>query len=161
ALANVDMAPATAYAGTPGMITGRLAGTLDVTGRGTTSDAVLRSARGTARVDVTNGIVKNLGLIQAVVVATSIPSDAPAVNTKSREEQFTRLGGTIALSNGEATTNDLRLESTDLLLDAAGSFRLDGSAIDLKGRVQLSDALTQQAGRDLVRYTQEHGRVTL
>ena len=35
------------------------------------------------------------------------------------------------------------------------------SAIDLTGRVQLSDALSQQAGRDLVRYTQEQGRVTL
>ncbi len=39
--------------------------------------------------------------------------------------------------------------------------RLDGSAIDLKGNVQLSDALSQQAGRDLFRYTQEQGRVTL
>ena len=27
--------------------------------------------------------------------------------------------------------------------------------------MQLSDALTKQAGRDLVRYTQEQGRVTL
>jgi hypothetical protein len=27
--------------------------------------------------------------------------------------------------------------------------------------VQLSDALSQQAGRDLVRYTQEEGRVTV
>jgi hypothetical protein len=38
---------------------------------------------------------------------------------------------------------------------------LDGSAVDLDGQVQLSEALTQQAGRDLVRYTRENGRVTL
>jgi hypothetical protein len=31
----------------------------------------------------------------------------------------------------------------------------------LKGRAQLSEALTQQAGKDLVRYTQEGGRVTV
>ena len=35
------------------------------------------------------------------------------------------------------------------------------AAVNLKGRVQLSDALSQQAGRDLFRYTQEQGRVTL
>ena len=33
--------------------------------------------------------------------------------------------------------------------------------MDLKGKIQLSDALSQQAGSDLVRYTQEQGRVTL
>ena len=44
---------------------------------------------------------------------------------------------------------------------SAGTFRLDGSKVDLAGKVQLSDALTAQAGRDLVRYTAEQGRVTL
>ena len=39
--------------------------------------------------------------------------------------------------------------------------RLDGSAIDLPGKVQLSYDLSKQAGRDLVRYTQDQGRVTL
>jgi hypothetical protein len=39
--------------------------------------------------------------------------------------------------------------------------RLDGSAINLAGQVQLSDELSKQAGQDLVRYTQEGGRVTL
>jgi hypothetical protein len=38
---------------------------------------------------------------------------------------------------------------------------LDGSAIDLKGNVLLSEALSQQAGRDLFRYTQQQGRVAL
>jgi hypothetical protein len=38
---------------------------------------------------------------------------------------------------------------------------LVASTVALKGKVQLSDALSQRAGRDLVRYTQEQGRVTL
>ena len=58
-------------------------------------------------------------------------------------------------------TNDLQFESPDVSLLAAGSVRLDGSAIDLKGNVRLSEALSQQAGRDLFRYTQQQGRVTL
>jgi hypothetical protein len=65
------------------------------------------------------------------------------------------------VSGASARTDDLRLESKDLLLAAAGTVRLDGSDINLTGQVQLSDELSRQAGRDLVRYTQEGGRVTL
>jgi hypothetical protein len=46
-------------------------------------------------------------------------------------------------------------------LAAGGSMALNGSAVNLTGRVQLSKELTAQAGTDLVRYTQEDGRVTL
>jgi hypothetical protein len=46
-------------------------------------------------------------------------------------------------------------------MQSAGWLRLDGDAIDLRGNVQLSDALSQQAGRDLYRLTQQQGRVTL
>ncbi len=79
----------------------------------------------------------------------------------SRDEPFSRLGATLTVAGGSASTQDLRLESKDLLLAAAGAVRLDGSAVNLLGQVQLSEALSQQAGRDLVRYTQEQGRVTL
>ena len=71
------------------------------------------------------------------------------------------LGATLVVSGGSASTQDLTLESKDLLLAAAGAIRLDGSAINLRGQVQLSDELSQRAGRDLVRYTQQDGRVTL
>jgi hypothetical protein len=95
-----------------------------------------------------------------VVVATSGRADRPGTGG-TRDEPFTKLGATFAIANGSASTQDLRFESKDLLLAAAGTMRLDGSAIDLPGQVQLSDDLSKQAGRDLVRYTQEGGRVTL
>jgi hypothetical protein len=114
-------------------------------------------------VDITKGTVKNLGLVRTVVTSTSGRSGAPAksASSGSRDESFERLGATLALANGSASTQDLRFESPDVLLAATGGLRLDGSAINLAGQVQLSDELSQQAGRDLVRYTQEQGRVTL
>jgi hypothetical protein len=39
--------------------------------------------------------------------------------------------------------------------------QLDGRAVNLAGPVQLSDELSKQAGRDLVRLTQKDGRATL
>ena len=63
--------------------------------------------------------------------------------------------------DGTASTTDLRFESPNLLLGATGTLHLDASSINLAGRAQLSEELSRQAGRDLVRYTQEAGRVTL
>ena len=77
-LAGVDMAAATAFAGNPNTITGRLAGQIELTGRGMDAPGVLKTTRGTARIDITDGTVKNLGLVQTIVVATSGRADAKA-----------------------------------------------------------------------------------
>jgi uncharacterized protein involved in outer membrane biogenesis len=162
ALSNIDVAAATAFAGSPGTITGRLSGRVDLTGSGTDFSKIVDGTRGTARVDIKDGIVKNLGLVRTVVIATSMRSDAqPLPAGSSNDEHFSQLGATLAIANGSARTNDLLFESPDVTLKAAGSVQLNGSAIDLKGNVQLSEALSQQSGRDLYRYTQEQGRVTL
>ena len=163
ALTNVDVAAASAFAGTPGVVTGRLSGKVDLTGSGADAAAAIKTVRGTARIDVVDGIVKKLGLVRNVVVATSMREGATkqAMSGGSTDEPFTRLGATLRIGNGLAATDDLRFESKDLILTTAGNVRLDASNVDLRGRVQLSDELTKQAGSDLARYTAEQGRVTL
>ena len=162
-LSGIDMAAATSFAGSPNTISGKMAGQIDLTGRGLDAPAVLKTARGTTSVEITNGTIKNLGLIQSIILATSGRADAKrASGGGSKDEPFTRLGGTMTIAGGSASTQDLKLESKDLLLAASGAVRLDGTAINLVGQVQLSDELSKQAGRDLVRYTQDaQGRVTL
>jgi uncharacterized protein involved in outer membrane biogenesis len=162
ALSNIDVAAATAFAGSPGTITGRLSGRVDLTGSGADFSKIVDAIRGTVRVDIKDGIVQNLGLVRTVVIATSMRSDTQSMPAgSSNDEHFSQLGATLAVANGSARTNDLLFESPDVTLKAAGSVQLNGSAIDLKGNIQLSEALSQQAGRDLYRYTQEQGRVTL
>jgi uncharacterized protein involved in outer membrane biogenesis len=162
ALSNIDVAAATAFAGSPGTITGRLSGRVDLTGSGADFSKIVDAIRGTVRVDIKDGLVKNLGLVRTVVIATSMRSDAQSLPAgSSNDEHFSQLGATLAISSGSARTNDLLFESPDVTLKAAGSVQLNGKAIDLRGNIQLSEALSQQAGRDLYRYTQEQGRVTL
>ena len=163
ALTNVDVAAATAFAGTPGVVTGRLSGKIDLTGSGADAAAAMKTVRGTARIDIVDGIVKKLGLVRNVVIATSMREGATkqAMAGGSTDEPFTRLGATLRVANGLAATDDMRFESKDLLLTSAGTVRLDASSVNLAGRVQLSDELTKQAGSDLARYTAEQGRVTL
>jgi hypothetical protein len=160
-LSNIDMDSGTRFAGSPDTLTGRMSGEIELSGHGADAASAMSTARGTARVEVTDGIVKNLGLIRSVVIVTSGRSDAPGPTGDSRDEPFSSLGATLAIGMGAARTQDLHFESENLNLEAAGSFQLDGSAIDLAGKVRLSKALSEQAGRDLQRYTLEEGRVTL
>ncbi|HVH26552.1 MAG TPA: AsmA family protein, partial [Vicinamibacterales bacterium] len=71
-VANVDVAAAMAFAGVPNTITGQMSGRMDVAGRGLDAARAMKSARGTVRLDVKDGIVKNLGLLRTVVLATSM-----------------------------------------------------------------------------------------
>lgn len=160
ALSSIDVAAASAFAGTPGVVTGRLSGKIDLSGSGADAGTAIKTARGTARVDVVDGIVKKLGLIRNVVIATS-GREGATTSGGSTDEPFTRLGATLRIGNGLASTDDLKFESTNLVLTAAGNVRLDATAVDLAGKVQLSDELSKQAGSDLTRYTAEQGRVTL
>ena len=163
ALTGIDVPAATAFAGTPGVVTGTLSGKIDLSGSGADAATAIKTARGTARVDVVDGIVKKLGLVRNVVIATSMREGATkqAMAGGSTDEPFTRLGATLRIANGSASTDDLRFESKDLLLTAGGNVRLDASAVELAGKVQLSEELSKQAGSDLARYTAEQGRVTL
>jgi uncharacterized protein involved in outer membrane biogenesis len=169
---NIDLPAVTRFAGTEAdPITGRLSADLELTGAGAEMTAAMRTMRGTARVSVRDGIVRNLGLVRAIVIATSMRGSASTAAgagaagaseaARSRDEPFKTLSATLAVTGTTATTNDLQFEGTDVSMSARGSIALDGSRVQLTGRVQLSPELTKQAGTDLVRYTQENGRVTL
>ena len=163
-LQNVDVAKAMTFAGSQNTMTGQLDGSLVVSGRGAAADDVVRSARGTARLDVTNGTLAGLDLVRAIVLATSGRSDSPGLESlrdRSGFEPFSRLGGSFTIADNVARTSDLRLESKDVVLSGAGDIRLLETVVAMKGLVQLSPELSKQAGPDLVRYASQDGKVTL
>ncbi len=157
-VAKVNVNEIMTFTGNPGVITGTAAAALDVAGRGTTATQVISSTTGTTRLDVTDGTVARLGLVKTVIVATSGRSGA---QSGSGSEKFSKLGATFTIANGVAKTDDMRFESPDVLLAAVGTVQLDGQSVQLSGPLQLSDELSKQAGRDLVRYTAQDGRVTV
>jgi len=164
-LSGIDMAALTAFAGTPGTITGRLNGSIDLTGTGSDLAAAMKTVRGMARLDIADGVIRHLQLVRTIVLATSMRKDstqqALGDNAGGGGEAFKRLASTLSIVGRHAQTNDLQLDSRDVTLTASGRIALDGSAIELTGRVQLSPELSAQAGRDLLRYTADNGRVTL
>jgi uncharacterized protein involved in outer membrane biogenesis len=161
-VSGIDVAAAAAFAGSPNTISGRMSGRIDLAGRGADAANAMKTARGTTRVEIANGVVTNLGLVRAAVAATSLNTGSlqQAVSA-SRDEPFSKISATLAIAGGTATTQDFLFESKDLTLTAQGTARLDGSAVNLKGQARLSEELSRQAGTGIMRAAQENGRVTL
>ena len=161
-LTNVDMAAVTAFVGNPGVMTGRLAGEVDLTGAGLDAASAMKTARGTAKVTISNGTVKNLALVRSAVAATSLDPQAVVESSQGpHDEPFSELGASLSVFSGTASTPDLHFVSKDIRLDAGGALKLDGSALNLRGAIQMSEELSKQANLNFVRLAGQDGRITL
>ncbi len=167
-VSGIDTATLMAFAGSPNSITGTLSGTIALDGEGLQMEQALRTASGRSRVDITNGTIAGLQLVRTMVTATSgrggiLASAGAAVVARNTAggERFSRLGATLRLARGVLATDDFSMASTDVDLSASGTLQLASMGTEFAGRAQLSEALSNQAGTDLYRYTQEGGRVTL
>jgi uncharacterized protein involved in outer membrane biogenesis len=164
-LSNIDVAAAAAFAGSPDTVSGRLAATVDFTGSGADAATAMKTVHGTTRIDVTDGVVRRLGLVRAVGAATALSAEglrrAASTTSEGSDEPFSRLGATISIADGAARTEDLQFDADDLSLTATGSVQLATLALDLHGRIQLSEALSQQSNRTLMQVSGDSGRLTL
>ena len=168
-VSGIDTAKLMAFAGAANSISGRLSGTVSLDGAGADVEGALRTARGNARIDITDGAIAGLALVRTVVLATSgrggyVTSAGTAIESSgdaAGSERFSRLGMTLSFADGLVSTRDLAMTATDVDLTAAGTIRLQTMMTRLEGQVRLSEALSKQAGSDLYRYTQQGGRVTL
>lgn len=156
-LNGIDMSAVTAFAGQPNAMTGRLAGELHVSGSGRDPAAALATATGRGAMTITDGVIPNLHLVRTIVLAFGKPA-SDATNTGDR---FSRITAAMVLANQVVRFAELSFASSDADLQATGTLDLADSRIALTGRAMLSEALTAQAGRDLVRYTADNNRVTV
>lgn len=156
---GLDVVDAMKAAGSQGGgITGRLGGSVSLSAAGTDSATLLRTARGSMSVVITNGTMPKLDLVRPIVLAFGKPSGAPPEGSGSG---FSRLGGTFALANGVVSSKDIAMAARDFDVTGEGSVGLASGALSARGNVVLSQELTAQAGVDLRRYAQEDGRVVV
>jgi uncharacterized protein involved in outer membrane biogenesis len=168
-VSRIQMPALMAFAGAPATMTGTLDATISLAGTGVAMEQALRTAEGNAVVKISDGTVAGLSLVQSVVVATSgrggyAASAQRAMESRAttkRDERFSTISASLSLAKAIVRIPQLALASPDVDLTAAGTLTLGNLMTDLAGRVQLSEALSQQGGTDLYRYAQEGGRVTL
>lgn len=154
---GIDMRAVAAYAGQPETISGRLAGELNVSGAGSEPMAALGNATGRGAFRITDGAMPNLHLVRTIVLAFG----KPASGSSGGGDRFTSIAATMQLASNVVRFSTLSFASPDVDVDGSGTLNLSTGAIDVAGRARLSEALTAQAGRDLVRYTADANRVTV
>jgi hypothetical protein len=156
-ISNLDLAQLAAFGGVPDTITGRLSGAGTFSGRGTTVFGALAGAAGEGTATITKGSLKRLGLVRTVVLFFGRPAPDAGASTDS----FDRIDATFGVARQVVATRDLSLHSPDLELVAQGTLTIPTKALDGHADLSLSEALSAQAGTDLIRFTREGNRVLL
>jgi AsmA protein len=155
---NLDVPRLAEFAGAPGSMTGRLAGTIGLSAAGDDPAEAIRDARGTSRVAITDGRISGLEIVRNVILAFGKPAgERPA----GSGEAFTRLAATMAIDGPGLTTKDLTFESRDFDMTGEGTLSLATQAMRFRTNVILSRELSAQAGRDLYRLAREGERIVL
>jgi uncharacterized protein involved in outer membrane biogenesis len=155
---NLDVPQLVAFAGAPGSLTGRLAGSVALTAAGADPRQAIRRANGTTRVVITDGRVAGLEIVRSVILAFGKPSGE---RPEGSGEAFSRLAATLAVNGPNLSTNDLEFASRDFDMSGRGTISLESRAIDFRTDVVLSRELSAQAGRDLYRLAREGDRIVL
>jgi len=166
---GIDADALMTFGESPDTISGTLDGSIALSGTGAEMEQAMRTARGTARVDIADGAVEGLGLVRTFVTATagrggvlaSARTAAGAGGAAAEAERFSHLGASLTFADGLMRTSNFTMTSTDVELTGAGTITLATMVTDLTGQARLSEALSKEAGTDFYRYAQEGGRITL
>ncbi len=114
-------------------VSGRGNVTLDVTGRGNTSAALISSMDGRAALDLNNGAIKGIDLWSAINSAAALAQrQALPAKRPGNSTTFDALKASADLANGVATTKDLDIASGDLHVTGQGTANLVTEAVDYR-----------------------------
>ena len=155
---GIDMAALSAFAGSPGTISGTLAGQATVTCACVDLQRVRSGMTGSGRFEIVEGQIPGLHVVRSVILAFGRPADDARA---SAGERFSRIAATFTLGDGRIATRDLALASPDFDMRGEGTLSTVSAAIDFTADLVLSPELSRQAGTDLVRYAHEGDRVIL
>ncbi len=156
-ITDVDVAQLAAFGGAADTITGRLSGAGTFTGSGSDFSQLLHEARGKGNATIVKGTIRRLHLVRTVVLFFGRPAPDAGEGT----DAFERLDVAYSLANRVLRAEPFSFHSADADMTGTGTLNLSTDALDGRVNVTLSEALSAQAGTDLMRYTREGGRVVL
>jgi hypothetical protein len=156
-IAGLDVAQLAAFGGVPDTISGTLSGGGTFNGRGATIGDALAAAAGEGTVTITNGVLKRLSLVRTVVLFFGRPTSGATAST----DNFDRIDATFALARQVIAASAFSLHSPDIDLVGQGTLTIPSKALDGRMDLSLSEALSAQAGTDLIRFTRDGNRVLL
>ena len=157
-VAGLDAAQLATWGDAANTISGRLSGTGTFSGQSKDVEDLLATARGTGRMEIVEGALPGLEFPREALLAIGRPTEqAPPPNGG----RFDRIASEFAVARGRLSSESLVLLSRDVEVRGAGSLELASQALDLKGTLTLSEALTVLAGGTLARLAGSRGRIDL
>jgi hypothetical protein len=137
-----------------GKIEGALDADLTLKGSGDRWEVIQRTLTGHGRAEVTNGALKGVNVAEGVLGGvTGLPGLAVLVPPKVRTQHadlftnhdtaFDRMGGSVQIADGGATTEDLEVTARDFTMRGRGRFAFD-SSVDFTATLFLSPALSRE-----------------
>ena len=154
---DLDVAQLAAFGGAADTITGRMNGAGTFTGSGSDFAQLLRDARGAGTATIVNGTIRRLHFVRTVILFFGRPAPDAGEGT----DRFDRLDVGFSLADRVLRAQSFSFHSPDADMTGTGTLNLDSDALAGRVDVTLSEALSAQAGTDLIRYTQEGNRVVL
>ncbi len=120
--------------------------------------ALHETARGSVDIDIRDGRMPGIEAVrQAVIRFANRAESAP----QSASDTFSELKASLGLRSGAARIAKLTMTAEDFDIAGNGTLSLASWGISLDVDVTLTEALTQQAGRDLYRYARDGRRIVL
>jgi uncharacterized protein involved in outer membrane biogenesis len=141
-------------------ITGRLGATFAIAAP-VESDfsALLQTARGSVDIDIRDGRMPGIEAVRQAVIRFANRADSAPQTAGS--DTFSELKATLTLRSGDASITKLTMAAEDFDIAGDGTLALGNWGIALDVDVTLTEALSQQAGRDLYRYARDGRRIVL
>jgi uncharacterized protein involved in outer membrane biogenesis len=140
-------------------IEGRLDADLALAGAGKQWETIKRQMRGNGRVDVKDGVIKDVNIADQVLASvTGIGGLSNLISPRVRarhpslfeagDTKFDKLGGTVQIADGVARSDDLTLAARDYAMLGKGTYSLDNE-LDFNATLVASKDLSDDVIADV------------
>lgn len=131
-------------------LSGRGSLTADVTAKGASSEALLKSVSGQVGLQLKDGAVKGVDL-QAIMRAAraALGKASTQADTTDGQTRFTELTATATLKNGVANNQDLRVKAPLFRVQGNGSIDIAAGQLNYLARVTVLDTADAQGSAEL------------
>ncbi len=125
---------------------------LAVAGHGTTEQEIVGTLAGTASVEIAEGAIVGWSVDQIIASVRRLELPNLERNPAARTP-FSRLSANLAIKDGIATGKDMRIASSPISLDSAGTINLPARTLDMTLNPRLADSAATGSAKSLAGLT--------
>ena len=130
-------------------VTGKGSVTAKITAGGLESSSIRRSLNGTASFSFENGAVKGINIAQLIRDGYAAYKKQPAAPERAKQTDFAEMRGSVTITDGLVTNNDLSVKSPLLRIGGKGNVQLVKETIDYHVDAAVVGSLEGQGGKEI------------